>query len=52
MKTIVKETRKSRRSKKNSIPSATAHLSFETQRFTSMCDTRDLDDEVLTIIGF
>lgn len=52
MKTIVKNPKKGRRSKKNSIPSATAHLSFETQRFTSMCDTRDLDDEALIIIGF
>ena len=52
MKTIVKYPKKSSRSKKNSIPSATAHLSFETQRYASMCDTRDLDDEVLIIIGF
>lgn len=52
MKTIVKETRKSRRSKKNSIPSATAHLSFETQRYASMKDVRDLDDKALIIIGF
>ena len=41
----VKKTK--RRSRKNSTTPQ-----FQTQMYAAMCDTRDLDKELLTLIGF
>lgn len=43
----MKQLKKTKKSKKNSKT-----LQFQTQMYAAMCDTRDLDKELLTLIGF